>query len=97
VKSQQRLHALTKANEVRSARARLKRYLTDGRIELAGVLDDPPDCAQTAKLSVLLLAVPRTGPARVARALNRCQIADGKTLAGLTSRQRAAMIALLPL
>ena len=95
--SEQRLHALEKANEVRSARALLKRGLTAGTIELAGVLGDPPACVQNAKLSALLLAIPRTGPARVARALNRCQINDGKTLAGLTSRQRAAMIALLPL
>lgn len=93
--SEQRLGGLAKANEVRRARARLKRDLAAGRVELARVLIDPPPCAQTAKLRDLLLAVPRIGPARVNRALAHCRIADGKTIAGLSDRQRAALIQLL--
>jgi S13-like H2TH domain len=92
---EQRERALAKANEVRLARARLKRDLTAGRIELARVLNDPPPCAQTAKLRDLLLAVPKIGPARVTRTLAHCRIADSKTSAGLSDRQRAALIQLL--
>jgi hypothetical protein len=89
---EQRERALAKANEVRPARARLKRDLTAGRIELARVVSDPPPCAQTAKLRDLLLAVPKIGPARVNRTPAHCRIADGKTIAGLSDRQRAALI-----
>jgi hypothetical protein len=92
---EQRERALAKANEVRLARARLKRDLTAGRIELARVLNDPPPCAQTAKLRDLLLAVPKIGPARVNRTLAHCRIADSKTIAGLSDRQRAVLIQLL--
>jgi len=94
---EQRLRALAKANEVRSERAQLKRELAAGRIQLARVLDDPPACAENAMLRDLLLALPKVGPSRVNRALSRCQITDTKTIAGLSDRQRAALIQLLPL
>jgi len=95
--AEQRLGALAKANEVRRERARLKRELATGRVEFERVISDPPACAQTAILRDLLLAVPRVGPARADRALARCQISPNKTVAGLSDRQRAALIQLLPL
>jgi hypothetical protein len=61
------------------------------------VLCDPPACAQTAMLRDLLLALPKVGPARVDRALARCKVTDTKTVAGLSDRQRTALIQLLPL
>jgi hypothetical protein len=92
---EQRLRALAKANEVRVARARLKRGVAAGRIELARVLADPPACALTAKVRELLLVVPRIGPVRADRALARCRIAHTKKLGGLSDRQRAELIELL--
>ncbi len=94
---EQRFGALAKANEVRSARAHLKRELAAGRIDLVGVLNDPPACAETAMVRDLLLAVRKIGPARVNRAFAQCRIVDTKTVGGLTDRQRAALIRLLPL
>src|SRR6266702_7669525 len=81
---EQRLRALAKANEVRLARAQLKRELAAGRIELAQVLADPPPCAQTAKVRELLLVVPRIGPARADRLLAHRRIAHTKTVGGLS-------------
>jgi hypothetical protein len=92
---EQRLLALARANEVRLARAQLKRELAAGAIELAQVLSAPPASAQTAKLRELLLAVPRIGPARVHRALAHCRIAETKTVVGLSDRQRAELIEFL--
>jgi hypothetical protein len=92
---EQRLRALAKANEVRLARAQLKRELAAGKIELAQVLSDPPACARTARVRELLLAVPKIGPARVERVLARCRIASAKTVAGLSERQRAELVELL--
>jgi hypothetical protein len=92
---EQQLRALAKANEVRLARAQLKRELSTGAVELAQLLAGPPPCAETAKLRDLLLAVPRMGPAKVQRALTHCRIADSKTVAGLSDRQRAELIELL--
>jgi S13-like H2TH domain len=92
---EQRLRALAKANEVRVVRARLKRWVAAGRIELARVVDEPPSCVQTAKVRELLLVVPGIGPARADRVLARCRIAHAKTVAGLSDRQRAELVALL--
>jgi hypothetical protein len=92
---EQRLRALARANEVRRARAQLKRDLAAGRVALAEVLAEPPACAQTAKARDLLLAVPGIGPAKADRALTHCRIAYAKTVAGLSGRQRGELIELL--
>jgi hypothetical protein len=92
---EQRLRALAKANEVRVARAQLKRAVAAGRIELARLVVEPPSCAQTAKVRELLLVVPGIGPARADRVLAHCRIAQAKTVAGLSDRQRAELVALL--
>jgi guanylate kinase len=88
---EQRLRALANANQVRSQRARLKRELAAGQIELTQVLADPPACAASAKIRELLLRVPGIGPAKADRALTRCRIAAAKTLASLSNRQRAEL------
>ena len=92
---EQRLHALAKANQVRSARAQLKRDLAANSVELTRILADPPPCAHTARVRELLVAVPGIGPARASRALSHCRIAEAKTIAGLSGRQRAELIDLL--
>lgn len=91
----QRLRALGLANAVRSERARLKRRLAEGTLELSSVITDPPACARTARVYELLLALPKVGPAKANRWLSRCRIAPSKTLAGLTDRQRRELLELL--
>jgi hypothetical protein len=92
---EQRQRALAKANQIRSQRARLKRELAAGHIELTQVLADPPPCAASAKIRELLLVVPGIGPAKADRALTQCRIAAAKTLAGLSNRQRTELSELL--
>jgi S13-like H2TH domain len=92
---EQRLHALAHANQIRGARAQLKRDLAASSVKLAHILADPPPCAHTAKVRDLLVAVPGIGPARASRTLSHCRIAETKTVAGLSPRQRAALIDLL--
>ena len=89
---EQRLRALEQANEVRSARAKLKQDLAAGEIELAQILASPPACARTARVRDLLLALPQIGSVKAGRILARCGIAHGKTLAGLSDRQRAELL-----
>jgi len=91
----QRLQALRQANEIRSSRAALKKELAAGRVRIEDVLAQPPDWARTAKVTALLLALPRIGPARAARCLRQCRIAPSKTVGGLTERQRHELIGLL--
>ena len=90
---EQRLAALAEANRVRSLRAALKADLRAGRVSLASLLTSPPDFARSAKVATLLGATPQCGPARAAKIMDRCRISAGKTLAGLSDRQRAELIA----
>jgi hypothetical protein len=84
--------ALAQANEVRSARATLKKQFAAGTIQLAQILAAPPAVLQTARLHDLLIAVPKIGPVKAARILAHYGIAPSKTLGGLTDRQRRELI-----
>ena len=90
---EQRLRALRRANEIRSARARLKRELASGRLEPVQVLARPPACVRTARVREILLALPKIGSVKAGRILFAAGIADSKTLGGLTDRQRAELLA----
>jgi hypothetical protein len=90
-----RMSSLGRANEIRSARATLKKELATGRVQIEDVLAQPPAFATTSKVFDLLLAVPGLGPVRATRSLARCQIPYAKTAGGLSGRQRHALIALL--
>ena len=91
---EQRLRALEQANEVRSARAQLKKELASGKIALAQILAKPPACVMTAPVLDLLLVLPRIGSVKAGRILGRCRIAHSKTVGGLSERQRAELISL---
>lgn len=89
------MEALQRANEIRSKRAQLKKQLKDGALSIAEVISSPPEYIQTAKVIDLLMAVPRCGKVRATRYLNQCRIAQGKTIGGLTERQRDELLELL--
>ncbi len=91
----QRLEALDRANEIRSARSQLKRDLKAGEANLAAILNNPPDRLHSMRVRDLLRAVPKLGQVRVDHLLKTTQIAPGKTLAAMTHRQvRDLMLAL---
>jgi hypothetical protein len=89
---EQRLRALRLANEIRSARAELKRELASGKIELAQIVARPPECVRTARVRDVLLALPKVGAVKAGRILADCGIAHSKTLGGLTDRQRTELL-----
>ena len=88
----QRLDALKRANDIRTRRARLKRELKAGRVQIQGILLDPPDYVQTAKVFDLLLAVPKYGRVKANRILTQCRISPSKTIGGLSERQRDELV-----
>ena len=88
----QRMEALSAANRIRTERARLKRKLKDGGANIAVLLRDPPDYILTAKVSDMLLAVPKYGHVKVNKILAQCRISPSKTIGGLSERQRRELI-----
>ena len=91
----QRMEALKRANEIRTRRAQLKRDLKAGRQGIHGLLLDPPEYLQTAKVFDLLLAVPKYGRVKANRILTQCRISPSKTLGGLSERQRNELVSYL--
>ena len=91
----QRMDALKRANDVRTRRAQLKRDLRSGRTQVHGLLLDPPEYLQTAKVFDLMLAVPKYGRVKVNRILTQCRISPSKTIGGLSQRQRDELVSYL--
>ena len=91
----QRQEALSKANEVRSARKRLKIELKAGRLTIAALLMDPPAYVETAKVFDMLLAVPKYGRVKANKILTQCRISPSKTIGGLSQRQREELVSQL--
>lgn len=84
----QRLRALERANEIRLARAVLKRQIADGEISTAEVILSPPCAAMSWAIGDLLMSQRRWGTTRCRKFLLRNQINENKTIGALTERQR---------
>jgi hypothetical protein len=88
----QRMDALRRANDIRSARAKLKKDLKAGKASIHALLLDPPEYVMTAKVFDMLLAVPKYGRVKTNRTLNQCRIPPSRTIGGLSGRQRAELV-----
>jgi hypothetical protein len=87
----QRMDALSTANEVRTLRAQLKRELKAGKVSIGALLLDPPPYLETAKVVEMLLAVPKVGSVKATKILHSCRVSPSKTFGGLSERQRAEL------
>ncbi len=84
----QRLRALERANEVRLARADLKRRIAEKQISAAEVILRRPWEANSWAVSDLLLSQRRWGRSRCRKFLARNHVSEVKTIGALTERQR---------
>ncbi len=91
----QRMEALKRANDIRTARAKLKKDLKASRANIHTILLDPPEYVLTAKVFDMLLAVPKYGRVKTNRILNQCRISPSKTIGGLSERQRTELVSQL--
>jgi hypothetical protein len=84
----QRLRALERANEIRLARAALKRRIAHGEVSAAEVILECPDAAHSWPVGDLLLSQRRWGDTRCRKFLAGNQIVETKPVGKLTDRQR---------
>lgn len=87
----QHLRALARANEVRLARAELKRRIGDGELSVAEVVLDAPDEAGTMTVADLLMSQRRWGQTRCRKLLQGVPMSESKTVGTMTDRQRHAV------
>src|SRR6266498_1825867 len=86
------MQALARANEVRLARAALKRDISAGRRSVNVVVLDSPWEAESMSLSELLCSQRRWGRARSRKLLASATLSEGKRLGTLTERQRGILV-----
>jgi hypothetical protein len=91
----QHLRALARANEVRLARAELKRQITEGEISAAHVILECPWESASMTVSDLLTSQRRWGSTRCRKLLQSIPMSENKTVGSLTERQRRALAAAL--
>jgi hypothetical protein len=91
----QHLLALRRANEVRLARAELKRRVAAGEVSAAEVILGCPWEAGSMPVADLLTSQRRWGATRCRRLLAGIPITETKAIGALTDRQRLALAQVL--
>lgn len=91
----QHLRALARANEVRLARAELKRQVAEGEISAARVILECPWEATSMTVADLLTSQRRWGTTRCRKLLQSIPMSENKTVGSMTERQRQALADLL--
>jgi len=91
----QHLEALSRANQVRLARAELKRRVACGEISVSDVVLESPWEAGSMTVADLLMSQRRWGLTRCRKLLGQIPVSETKTIGSLTDRQRRALASLL--
>jgi hypothetical protein len=91
----QYMRALERANQVRLARAELKRKVAGSEIDVADVILDCPWEAESMAVGDLLMSQRRWGQTRCRKFLVQIPITEMKTIGSMTRRQRVALAELL--
>lgn len=91
----QYMQALQRANEVRLARAELKRKVASGELTVAEVVIDLPWEVETMTIGDLLTAQRRWGHTRCRRFLQGVPMSEAKPVGSMTERQRCAIADML--
>ena len=91
----QHLRALKRANEVRQARARIKRRIASGDLTAAEVILNHPWEIESMRIAEVLLSQRHWGSRRCDEFLLRMSLHEDKSIGSMTERQRSAVAALL--
>jgi hypothetical protein len=91
----QHLKALERANQVRLARAAMKRQVAAGERSAAEVIMASPWEAESMSVSELLMSQRRWGRTRCRRVLLTLGLPENKQIGTMTERQRTALAAML--
>ena len=91
----QYMRALERANQVRLARAELKRRVAMGDMSVAEVILECPWEAQSMAVADLLMSQRRWGQTRCRKFLSQIPMSEKKTIGSMTDRQRQTLASML--
>src|SRR5438045_4071582 len=92
----QHLQALERANQVRLARAELKRRVAAGQMSAGEIVLACPPEAEGMAICDLLMSQRRWGRTRCRKFLAMIPLTENKTIGSMTDRQRHAFATMLP-
>jgi hypothetical protein len=91
----QYMRALQRANQVRLARAELKRRVAMGEVQVAEVILECPWEADSMAVADLLMSQRRWGQTRCRKFLAQIPMSEKKTVGSMTERQRHTLAGML--
>ena len=91
----QYMRALERANQVRLARADLKRRVATGELDVGEVILECPWEAESMAVADLLMSQRRWGQTRCRKFLSQIPMSEKKTIGSMTDRQRNTLAAML--
>jgi hypothetical protein len=91
----QYMRALERANQVRLARAELKRRIATGQLGVSEVILECPWEADSMAVADLLMSQRRWGQTRCRKFLSQIPMSEKKTVGSMTERQRRTLAAML--
>jgi hypothetical protein len=91
----QYMRALERANQVRLARAELKRRVAMGALDVADVILECPWEADSMAVADLLMSQRRWGQTRCRKFLSQIPMSEKKTIGSMTERQRHTLAMML--
>jgi hypothetical protein len=89
------MRALERANQVRLARAELKRRVATGELDVGGVIIECPWEADSMAVADLLMSQRRWGQTRCRKFLSQIPMSEKKTIGSMTERQRRTLAMML--
>lgn len=91
---EQRAAALARAAEARRTRAEIKALLKSGSLTFSDVLEraEEDDLVAGTKVQAIIVSMPGMGKIATKRLMEEIGIAENRTLRGLGSNQRAALL-----
>jgi hypothetical protein len=89
------MRALERANQVRLARAQLKRRIAIGAVDAADVILECPWEAESMAVADLLMSQRRWGQTRCRKFLAQIPMSEKKPVGSMTERQRRTLAAML--
>jgi hypothetical protein len=91
----QYMRALERANQVRLARAELKRRVATGELGVVDVILECPWEAESMAVADLLMSQRRWGQTRCRKLLAQIPMSEKKTIGSMTERQRRTLASML--
>lgn len=76
-------------------RARLKKDLKAGRVNVTDIILEPPELLDTMTVFDLLRSIPKHSQVKATAVLRKCDVSPSRTMGSLTEREKSSIVSKL--